>query len=481
MMNKYARLGKNTILVFIGNAGAKLISLVMLPFYTRWLSVEDYGVTDIINVYVTLLLGLSTACIAEAVFIFPKGQPLEKQKSYFSSGLIFAFFTLLFTAFVFIVTTRVFEFKKLSNSFTDNAWFVYWLLATTFFQQYIQQFARSIDKMKIYSVTGVVLTACTALFSFILIPRWGVFGYVFALILAHVSAALYCLLFTGAFKFFAFKSIEKSTCMEMVRYTLPLVPNTIMWWLVGAFNRPLMEYHLGMYAIGIFGVANRFSGIQTALFNIFSQSWTISVLEEFGKEGYSYFFNKMFRLIVTGLMFLFFIITISSKLIVTIFTGPNFYEAWKYIPILTFGVIFSNISALIGSNFAGAKKSKYFLYSSIWVIVSSVIFNILLIPRFGIMGAAIAAPLSFAVMAVSRIIYAWKYVKINNISHYAIMLLLGIAMIFTMLSIQSTGLKIASIALLFSLFIGVNYQLKNDVVNGIYLVKSILVKKTGKK
>jgi O-antigen/teichoic acid export membrane protein len=48
-MNKYRRLGKNTLFVFIGNASSKLIGLLMLPFYTRWLSVEDYGTTDIIG------------------------------------------------------------------------------------------------------------------------------------------------------------------------------------------------------------------------------------------------------------------------------------------------------------------------------------------------------------------------------------------------------------------------------------------------
>lgn len=51
-MARYSRLGKNTVLVFIGNAGSKLVGLLMLPFYTRCLSVEDYGTTDIINVYV---------------------------------------------------------------------------------------------------------------------------------------------------------------------------------------------------------------------------------------------------------------------------------------------------------------------------------------------------------------------------------------------------------------------------------------------
>ena len=66
-MNKYKRLGKNTFLVFIGNTGSKLIALVMLPFYTSWLSVEDYGVTDIINVYVSFLVSIVSCCIAESI------------------------------------------------------------------------------------------------------------------------------------------------------------------------------------------------------------------------------------------------------------------------------------------------------------------------------------------------------------------------------------------------------------------------------
>jgi O-antigen/teichoic acid export membrane protein len=100
--------------------GARVIGLLMLPFYTRWLSVEDYGTTDIINVYVSLLLGLVTACIAEAVFIFPKGQPVEQQKSYFSSGLCFAFLSLGITAVLFKAASGIFAYKEISNRFTDN-------------------------------------------------------------------------------------------------------------------------------------------------------------------------------------------------------------------------------------------------------------------------------------------------------------------------------------------------------------------------
>lgn len=44
----------------------------------------------------------------------------------------------------------------------------------------------------------------------------------------------------------------------MLSYSMPLVPNNIMWWLVSALNRPVMEIYLGMEAIGLFAVANKF-------------------------------------------------------------------------------------------------------------------------------------------------------------------------------------------------------------------------------
>lgn len=59
------------------------MSFIMLPFYTRWLPIEGYGTVDIINIYVSFLIGVVTCAIAESVFIFPKGQPVEKQKGIF--------------------------------------------------------------------------------------------------------------------------------------------------------------------------------------------------------------------------------------------------------------------------------------------------------------------------------------------------------------------------------------------------------------
>jgi O-antigen/teichoic acid export membrane protein len=469
---KYHRLGKNTLLIFIGNAGAKLIGLLMLPFYTRWLSVEDYGTTDIISVYVSLLLGIATACIADAVFVFPKDQEVEKQKSYFSSGLFFAFCSLSMTAFLFMGIRILFAYYGMSNSFTNNIWFVYGLLVSNFLQQYMQQFIRSIDKMKVYSTTGIIVTVSTAVCSFFFIPRWGVFGYVLALIFANLLGMIYSFCFSSACRYFSIVSIKKSICKEMLKYSVPLIPNGMMWWLVGALNRPLMEKYLGMHAVGIFAVANKFPGIMSLFFSLFGVSWQISVLEEFGKKGYMNFFNIVFRIVVTGLFFLFFVITFCSKLIVKIFAAVDFYEASRYISVLTLGIILSSISSLAGSNFSATRESKYFFYSSIWGAIFSVIGNLLLIPRLGIMGASIAVPLSFMAMAVSRILYGWRYVQIKNVSLYLVMLLIALGTIVIMLYIQSIWLKYCLYTILFIFFLCINYGLKKEILNIFQMAKN---------
>jgi O-antigen/teichoic acid export membrane protein len=436
----------------------------MLPLYTRWLSVEDYGTTDIINVYTLLLMGLVTACITDAVFIFPKGQKRERQKSYFSSGMAFAILALTITAVLFKVAYIIFTYNGSSNTFTENLWSVYGLLAATFLQSYVQQFVRSIDKLKVYSITGIIASSCTALYSFFFIPGWGVVGFVAAMMLAYLSATVYSFFASGAYKYLAIKSVAKAPCLEMLRYSIPLIPNDIMWWLVSAFNRPLLESYLGMHSVGIYAVASKLPGILGMMFAIFTTSWQISVLEEYGKEGYTDFFNKTFRMLMLGLMVLFFGITICSKLIISIFATEQFFDAWRYVPVLTLGVVFSCIGGFAGSNFAATRESKYYFYSSVWGAIAAIAVNFLLIPYLGMMGAAISSLLSYVVISVSRIAYGWKYVKIQHLVRQFLMVTLGILLIFVSLNIEANPLKYFLMTALFLLLVPVNYDLRKDIM-----------------
>lgn len=448
-MSRASRLGKNTGLVFIGKLGSSIIGFIMLPLYTRWLGVENFGISDMISVYASFLLILVTCGISESIFIFPKDKDKQTQTAYFSSALSFILGMFFLTGLIFCLVQILTDIFDIFNSFTDNIWLIYIILTTTALQQFFQQFTRSIDKMLVFGFTGIVNTACIAFFAFLFIPYFGLVGYVVSLAFAALISGIYSFIASKSYEYINIKSATRSLAKEMLKYSIPLMPNGMMWWLVNSLNRPLMEHNLSMHDIGIYAVANKFPSILTLVFGIFSTSWQISVLEEFDKTGYKEFYNKIFKLVFCLLLFILLVITLCSKFIVIIFASNDFYDAWHYIPLLTLGALFSSISSFCGTNFSATRESKYFFYSSVWGAISSIIFNVLLIPLMGVYGVCVAFVLSFAVMSGCRLYYSWRYTPIDHPMVYASLLLtITIIVILYILDIQTFGTICLSIILL---------------------------------
>lgn len=404
-MNRYKRLGKNTILVFLGNAGSRLLGLLMLPLYTRWLGPEEYGTVDVVSSYAMLIISLVVWCIADAIFVIPKNGTEEEKKSYYTSGWVFSFFAFLIAAAIFYILDITFKSKSIENSFASNIWYVYFIMLGTFLQQYTQQFTRCIDKMGVYSITGIIHTFFLALLSFVFIPKLGVKGYITAYVIAYVISALYSFVFSGSYKYVAINRTDKGSLKKLLKYSIPLIPNTAMWWLVSGLNRPLIESNIGMEANGILAVANRIPGIIGMLFTIFNNAWVISMMEEYGKPDFVKFFNTAVRCVMFPTILASIILSIFMKPLIMILADSAFIEAYKYAPIAILAIILSNFSGLIGGVFAAKKQSKFFFYSSFWAALTSVIFMFLLIPPFGLYGATIAMCISYLAAVISRCYY----------------------------------------------------------------------------
>ena len=430
MQPKYTRFLKNLFWILMGGASSKIISFIMLPFYTQWLSPEEYGVSDIVTVYSTLLMGISTLCIAEAMFVFPKNVNHNEQKKYFSTGLLFTFVLLIIVAFIFSFLKYLAFENNWNNSFISYIWYIYILMVTNFFQVFTHQFSCAINAIKIYSFTGVIQTIGIALFAILLIPQYGVKGYIFSFIISNIIAIVYNFILSKSYLYFSVKAFSWKHCTKLIIYSIPLIPNNLMWWAVSSLNRPILEEHIGLAAIGIYAIANKLPSIVNVVFGYLAQSWQITVFEEFKKNGFSIFFNKMMKLVFLSLIILASIITFLRNQILNIITAPEYKEASLYIPLISLGLVFSCMGSFMGTIFAVQKKSKYYFYSSIWGAIIAILFNFLLIPYFGVFGAVFSSLFSFIGICMSRFSYLRLFLKITHIYFFYIILCIYIVYLF---------------------------------------------------
>ena len=452
MHNKYKKLISNSAWTLVGNAGSKLLGFLLLPLYTRWLGTEGFGESDLITAYASCLFCLVTLCIIEAIFVFSKNTSNENKRMVFSSSLLLVFIFLLIWSGVFFLLEIFFTVNNISNSFSNNLWLIYWMMVSTACQQSTQQFLLSINKIKTYSLIGITLCVLTFVLSFIMIPKMGVRGYVISFISANIVTSLFCVVVSRTYIFFSFTHFSKNTIRGMLRYSIPLIPNSIMWWLVSTLNRPLMEHHLDYSSIGIYAVAAKFPGVIVMLFSVFSVAWNISVFEEYEKPGFSDFYKKTYRMVFFLLNICSGIIILFSKEIIQIVSPPEFHEAWKYMCLLLVGAIFQCMGYFLGSVFSVVKQSKYYFFTSLWGALTAIVINVVFIPIWGVWGAALSVVFSFVAMALSRYIYSLRYVKTSLLPVIAKIIIFLLIYLFIAYCINNMVVKIIAMFCCFLMF-----------------------------
>lgn len=423
-MNKYKTIAKNTIYVTIGTIGSKLIFILMLPLYTRWLSASDFGSADTITIYGDVLMTIFFLNISDAIFVCPKNENKKNQISYFSSGLLFILGVCLIYAISLLIIQYFEQYVSSEGIFFRNKWLIYLLVVTRHFQYYTQSFVKSLDKMILYSVSGVILTVMIAFVSLLLVPKFGLDGYVYSIILAQLITTLYTSYKGKLLSFISLEKVRKDKLIELLKYSIPLAPNSIMWWLITGLSRPIMESKLGLVAIGVYAVSNKISGLINTLSGVLGMAWYNSVLDEYRKDGFDNFFNNYIRILTLFYFFFGAFLIIFSRPLVVLFSTPEYYDAYKYVPLLSIGLIFSGVSSGIGGIFSAVKKSKYYFYSSLWGGAVSILSITVLINIWGVIGVSFSFMISFFAILLSRWIYSRRFIVIKNIKYYIILFIL---------------------------------------------------------
>ena len=300
----------------------------------------------------------------------------------------------------------------------------------------------------------------------------GVDGYLISQLIGFAASISYTFFSMRIDRYLSYSSVSVSAMKEMLSYSIPMIPNATLWWILGTSNRLFLEYYHSTDLVGIFAVSNRFPSIITMVFNTFFLSWQISVLEEFEKPGFRIFYNRIMRLCFVLLLLVEFVLSLSSYWLIRFFADEAYLDAWRYIPFLGLAAVFSSFSTLMGTMFMATKNTRYFLTTSLWGGLLCFGMNFLLIPLYGIMGATVSLLIAHFVILYLRIIKSDKYVYLEGKYDYLSQIAFLLGAIIGILFLDTWSLRLLSFSLFFALFVLLNKGFVKEVLDSlVYVIK----------
>ncbi len=402
-MGKYRSLLINIGIFAINIFATKLIAFFMVPLYTASMSPLEYGVADMAQTVQNLLTPVLTLSIADGVLRFSI-ESSRKKDIYISSGLYVTIFSCI-AAFVLLPLLNNQIFGGLGQ-YKILFWVVY---SAGAFQTFFSNVARAHGHLRLIASASVMTALLTCVSSVLLIVYLdlGVTGYLASLAFGAMFADALYIVVGGFRNYIVFARFNDSDVKEDLRpllhYSLPLVPNSVFWWVGMGVSRFFITGSLGVAASGLYAAASKLPNLINSAYSIFQQAWTLSSFQEYGQRGLSDFYSNVFKALQLLLVFVCEVLIMGAPVLSAFFLQKDFYVGWIYIPLVSVGVFLSCLNSFYGSVFTSSKQTGVLMRTTFLGAAICVIASAVLTPSLGIAGAALSTSICNGAMLLSRV------------------------------------------------------------------------------
>lgn len=409
MANKQSELAKNTIILTVGKICTQFVSFLLLPLYTALLLPEEYGVVDLFNTYIMLLVPVFNWQFESGLFRFMLDcrDDRTSQKQIFSTVLVSNIIQSIIYALFFVIAQNY-----ISSNYKI---FLLYDVILNIFLNTLLQLPRGIGDNTKYAIGSFVSASSTVVLNVLFIAglRMGAYGMFWATVLGKVVTICYLTVSLKVWKLFSLKLFNINIFKEIGRYSLPLVPNQLSWWVIGVSDRTIVSYGISIAANGIYSIANKFSSIFITFYNIFNMSWTESVslhMNDSDREAFlSDTINTMFKLFSAVCLG----IIACMPFVFPLLIDEKYADAYNQIPILMIAVLFQVVVGLYSVIYVALKKSVEIAKTSMYAAIINIGVDILLIRWLGLYAASLSTLLAYVAMAIYRYYDVKKYVDVS--------------------------------------------------------------------
>jgi len=419
-------LAKHSMIYGFGTVVNRVVAIMLLPIYTRYLTPTDYGVKELIGLTVDVVGVLLATAVSSGVLRFYFEYEDEKRRNEVISTASIGLTVAAFIAFFFLsfftkpMATYIIDAPELYYYF-NIALVSMWLGAVNNVGfGYLRAKKKSLQFV-LLSFFRLLLAVSFNIY-FIVFLKLGVLGVLLSTLLVAVVTTCVLnvpILFGVGLRF------SNATFKDLVKFGLPMVPAQIGAFAVHLSDRYFLKAYASIADAGLYSLGYRFGTLPgTFISTPFNQIWQPRRFELYKQPGSEELFGKIFTYYVALVSFAGLGVAVLTKEVLMVMADQKFWSAYAIVPIIILANIIFTLNSHLDFGISLMKKTKYFAYidgSNGFLIL---ILNFLLIPKYGIYGAAYATLIAFVykttlVYLTSRRIYR-IYIEIKRIAIIAI-------------------------------------------------------------
>lgn len=393
------KLLKNTILYSVGEVLPRIITFLLLPIYTQYLSPVDYGISSYTHTIILFLYVFGAFSLNSYVLRFYYIHTNEDdQKTLIGTaqlGILGLNSIILGLAFLMMPSIiEQFHIQVPWSPYFRLAFIINFLDSLSIIPMVVYRVHQDALKFIVLAFSRTIFTVLLTLYLVVYLNKG---------LLGTFQAQLYVLIPYSLIYFYVIQHYGKwhfkwEYIKEGFMFCFPLIPGAICFQLLSVSDRVIMERSVGMDQLGIYNVA-----CQMALaLNIVIQSGYRAIEPElfrrFGSDGFFNFIKKTQSIYFSAIYIVAFSLCLFSPEIFFVMTSDAFHKGYWLVPSLMVGVIMTGQNVIYAGILQGEKRTKVIGLASVIGALVSIVLNIILIPRFGVPSAAITSALSFFIM-----------------------------------------------------------------------------------
>ncbi len=400
---------KNTIIIFLSKFCTQFLSFFLLPFFTALLSTEEYGYFDLYSTYAWLLAIFLTLQLENGIFRFliDKRENNSEIKNIITNGIIVILVQLLIFMSIYFICLKILKIKNIE--------YIFIMTLSTSLLNLMLQISRGLGKNIEYGLASIISGSSNVLLCILFIKYLSMklLGIVLAYVFSNILASLFLIFKIKIYKYINFSVLSKNKIKELIKYSFPLIPNSISSWIMSISDKIMISFLLGVSFNGIYSISTKFSLLISHIFNVFSLSWTESASMSNNDEDRSIYFSKIINIVFLLCSFMCLLILAAMPIIFKILIKELYFDAYKYIPILICASFFELFSILIGGVFIALKLPKEIATTTILGGIINILINIFFMKKYGLIIASLSTLISYIYIALARYLKISKYVKIK--------------------------------------------------------------------